>query len=495
MDVLCKIRRRVRRGAEFSLYKHIDLDNVLGFNEALPGSAKTIFKPWDARFDESKFIESDADEQLIIFIPFTGNIKLKSIAVRGYGEQSPAKMKAYINRDIVDFSAIETIQSADQEWDLVDPTVNSVTEVPEYPTRLTKFGNVRNLTLFFPANVGDAETTKIVYIGLKGEWTELNKDPVITLYELAANPADHKRISAEDGASRAVDDAVTNFTVLLYFCVFMTLVCTVLLIKLIFMARSKGDSIATPINRELLIFSVSLMGTYACEISLISCGYMRQNDVGIWSSNLVQAIFVSAVIVSYVNCSWLRCDLVVECVYPSLVTWIRRLVRCLPYVYVSFVVVNAVEALTIMFPTGIENLNAILFNVQDGIILCAGLMTVIFDLLMLFSFVKFMRTTSVEGLELDHSFRIVAKGGLLMTSVALLSWVIFFASTLESDQFVSEALVNAVYVDFVIIFCMLLHMKSALSREKIRRKEETNARIVNVLGEKDESTRKGISTQ
>lgn len=34
--------------------------------------------------------------------------------------------------------------------------------------------------------------TKITYLGFKGEFTTINKDPIITNYEIAANPSDHK---------------------------------------------------------------------------------------------------------------------------------------------------------------------------------------------------------------------------------------------------------------------------------------------------------------
>ncbi|KAJ3266131.1 hypothetical protein HDU77_002618 [Chytriomyces hyalinus] len=187
------------RGAEFTLFKHIDKDNIRAYNEAVDGSAKSVFKSWDDRLNDSMVLESDADEQLILFIPFTGNVKLKSIAIRGVAEHAPSSMKVFINREDIDFSNVESIQEWDQEWELIDPTVNAMMgEIPEYPTRMARFGNVRNLTIFFPANVSGSDVTKIAYIGLKGEWTEVNKDPIITVYELAANPADHKKIGTGD---------------------------------------------------------------------------------------------------------------------------------------------------------------------------------------------------------------------------------------------------------------------------------------------------------
>ncbi|KAI8808840.1 galactose-binding domain-like protein [Cladochytrium replicatum] len=176
-------------GLQLSLFKQIDMTGVRALNEAVRDSAKSVLKPWETRFDTTAFIESDADEQLIIFIPFTANIKLKSISVRGALDGSgPSRMKAYINREDVDFDSVESIK-ADQEWDLIVAPPELKT-IPDYPTRLAKFTNLRNLTLFFPENFSGSETTKILYIGLKGEYTEISRDPILnTVYELAPNPA------------------------------------------------------------------------------------------------------------------------------------------------------------------------------------------------------------------------------------------------------------------------------------------------------------------
>jgi hypothetical protein len=119
---------------------------------------------------------------------------LKSIALLGLHEEAPSQMKAYVNREDVDFDTVESMQ-ADQEWDLVRDVPRDT--LPEYPTKITKFSTLRNLTLFFPANFAGSDVTKITYIGLKGEWMALNKDPIITIYEAAANPADHKTPTAE----------------------------------------------------------------------------------------------------------------------------------------------------------------------------------------------------------------------------------------------------------------------------------------------------------
>ncbi|KAI1300106.1 hypothetical protein EDD11_006304 [Mortierella claussenii] len=184
-----------------SLYQRIDHDNVTCLNEAEPNSGRSVLKPWHEKLDDTKFVESDADEQLIIRIPFTGLVKLKSISLRSEpGETAPRKMKAFINHDDLDFDNAESTVPT-QEWDLVE---DSHGQIAEYSTRVAKFSSIRSLTLFFSENFG-GDTTKIIFIGLKGEFSELKRDPIITVYELQANPADHKVPGTKDTLNHEIN--------------------------------------------------------------------------------------------------------------------------------------------------------------------------------------------------------------------------------------------------------------------------------------------------
>ncbi|KAJ1508142.1 hypothetical protein HMI54_015642 [Coelomomyces lativittatus] len=177
------------RGQENSLYPYIDINKVVCYNERVPNSVKSIFKPWEHRLDELNLVESDIDEQLLIYIPFTGQVKLKTIALKCAPDASaPSTMKVFINQDTLDFDTADTMVPI-QTWPLLHPSDVPNEPVP-YPTKLTKFNAVRNLTLYFPSNHG-ALTTKLFYLGFQGEFFAVNQDPIITLYEAAANPSDH----------------------------------------------------------------------------------------------------------------------------------------------------------------------------------------------------------------------------------------------------------------------------------------------------------------
>eukprot|EP00053_Salpingoeca_punica_P009048 m.80848 g.80848 ORF g.80848 m.80848 type:complete len:227 (-) comp14860_c6_seq2:777-1457(-) len=188
------------RGEEATLFPYIDMPKVRCMNEHEVDAGKRVFRPWTDRLDRTKFVHSDVDEQLLFFIPFTGNVKLKSIVVIAEpGDEHPRTMRAFKNREDVDFDMAERAAPV-QEWQLQeDPSGNL-----RYEAKLSQFQGIHSLTLFFPDNFG-AEQTKIHYIGLRGEFTKVVRDTIITVAEFAANPADHKKLAAAD----RVEDTVS----------------------------------------------------------------------------------------------------------------------------------------------------------------------------------------------------------------------------------------------------------------------------------------------
>ncbi|KAH9303196.1 hypothetical protein KI387_014779, partial [Taxus chinensis] len=70
---------------------------VSALNESVMGSAKSVFKSWELRLDTSaEYLESnEGDPELLVFIPFTSDVKIKSISVvGGTGGTSPSRMRA-----------------------------------------------------------------------------------------------------------------------------------------------------------------------------------------------------------------------------------------------------------------------------------------------------------------------------------------------------------------------------------------------------------------
>jgi len=169
-----------------SLYQYINFDLITTLNEAQADSGKGIVKKtWAERLDEEPELESQSDEQLLMHVPFTGQVKLHSILIRtSPADSAPKTLKVFTNRDDIDFSSAEDLAPL-QEFEL-----SQTSEIQDIAVNRAQFGRVQNLTLFIEDNYGD-DVSRISYLGFRGTWMQLGRAPTDIIYESAANPADH----------------------------------------------------------------------------------------------------------------------------------------------------------------------------------------------------------------------------------------------------------------------------------------------------------------
>ncbi|KAK5168307.1 uncharacterized protein LTR77_006876 [Saxophila tyrrhenica] len=175
------------------IYEQVDFSAINTLNESSPRSgSKIVQKTWTDRLNPEPELKSDADEQLLMHIPFTAQIRLHSILIRTSNTDSaPLTLKVHVNRDNLDFSTAADLAPT-QKLEL-----SQSNDVQEIPVKRALFNTVRSLDLFFEDNWGRGEEdeTRISYLGFKGEWMKLSREPVNFLYEAAANPQDHKLAS------------------------------------------------------------------------------------------------------------------------------------------------------------------------------------------------------------------------------------------------------------------------------------------------------------
>jgi hypothetical protein len=69
-------------------------------------------------------------------------------------------------------------------------------DVFELPLNRAHWNTTTSITIFVEDNWSDGEedVTKVGYIGFKGQFMALNREPISFLYEAAANPSDHVAI-------------------------------------------------------------------------------------------------------------------------------------------------------------------------------------------------------------------------------------------------------------------------------------------------------------
>ncbi|KAG9451914.1 hypothetical protein H6P81_004818 [Aristolochia fimbriata] len=119
------------------------------------------------REDEGLYLESDADEQLLIYIPFTQVIKLHSVVIKGAEEDGPRSVKLFANKEHMGFSNVSDY-----------PPSDSITLTPDdlkgkpVTLKYVKFQNVRSLTIFIEDNQSGSDLTKVQKIALYGTTVE-----------------------------------------------------------------------------------------------------------------------------------------------------------------------------------------------------------------------------------------------------------------------------------------------------------------------------------
>ena len=128
------------------------------------------------------WIESDTDEQLMLFIPFQSTLKLHSLHITSIippesdaDEESamrPKTIHLYTNRSTVlgfdeadDTPATQTFTLKETDWD-------ANTSTAKLELRFVKFQNISSLVIFVADGDGDSEKTRIDRIRLFGETGE-----------------------------------------------------------------------------------------------------------------------------------------------------------------------------------------------------------------------------------------------------------------------------------------------------------------------------------
>ncbi|XP_056166175.1 PITH domain-containing protein At3g04780 isoform X2 [Syzygium oleosum] len=130
-------------------------------------SANAIQRNQGYREDDGLLLESDADEQLLIYIPFTQVVKLYALVVKASEEEGPKTVKLFSNREHMGFSNVNDFPPSDTAV-LSEDNLKGKPVVLKY----VKFQNVRSLTIFIEDNQSGSEITKVQKIALHGTTVE-----------------------------------------------------------------------------------------------------------------------------------------------------------------------------------------------------------------------------------------------------------------------------------------------------------------------------------
>lgn len=131
---------------------------MTGLNLADPVSAPSIIKPWDSRLDESTSVSSLTDDELILYIPFTHSLRVRSLLLHPPGPSHPhraGRLRLFINLPrCPSFDELEGAQAVmDLDTSMPPPGWRRLEdgrrEVEEWGLKVSKMANVYSVTLLF----------------------------------------------------------------------------------------------------------------------------------------------------------------------------------------------------------------------------------------------------------------------------------------------------------------------------------------------------------
>ncbi|KAH1083471.1 hypothetical protein J1N35_023232 [Gossypium stocksii] len=151
---------------QVNLLDFIDWSGVECLNQSSGHSLSYALKQ-GYREDEGFNLESDADEQLFIYIPFTQVVKLHSIVAKGSEEEGPKTVKLFRNREHMGFSNVNDFPPR-----FFKKSFSLLLQGKPVAVKCVKFQNVRSLTIFIEDNQWGSEIKKVQKTALYGSTVE-----------------------------------------------------------------------------------------------------------------------------------------------------------------------------------------------------------------------------------------------------------------------------------------------------------------------------------
>ncbi|KAJ7043380.1 galactose-binding domain-like protein [Mycena alexandri] len=174
--------------AKVSLLEHIDLQQVNCLNESGDHTFSSIVAG-KALNTSTTHLLSDADEQLLLNIPFHQTVRVRALVIKSSGgEQAPKRVKLFVNRPSLGFDDVQDAEEpeAAQVLDISEEDVKSGRPIP---LRFVRFQTVTSLharrvhcrmlvrvltgpQIFVFSNQGEAEETRIDAVDFLGVTAE-----------------------------------------------------------------------------------------------------------------------------------------------------------------------------------------------------------------------------------------------------------------------------------------------------------------------------------
>jgi len=163
-----------------SLYSHLDLQQISCLNENPAHTFKDLMKRTG---NGGGYLQSDADEQLLMNITCQNALKIKALKFKsatGEEDKAPKRIKLFVNNPTLGFDDAESLEPA-QELTLT-PSQASGSQPVEL--RYVRFQKVNSLQVFVLDNQGGGDVTRLYGVEVYGadtgdaaDWDAFKKKP------------------------------------------------------------------------------------------------------------------------------------------------------------------------------------------------------------------------------------------------------------------------------------------------------------------------------
>jgi len=175
-STLSSVPRKDAASGDISLLEYLDLSQLNCLNESQNHTFKSIVSNKTKNTAQSKYLLSDADEQLLLNVTFNQAVRVRSIILQcNDDDRAPKVIKLFTNKPSLGFEDAEDAEEPEAAQ-VVELSSEVIKAGKPVPLRFVRFQTVNSLHIFVKSNHGGEDESRIDVFDVLGVPVEATKD-------------------------------------------------------------------------------------------------------------------------------------------------------------------------------------------------------------------------------------------------------------------------------------------------------------------------------